>query len=306
MSDPRNPIAGVNLNAFPVFDALARHGSAAGAARELGVTPSAISHTLRELRLVFDDPLFVRTGNSLSPTALARSIAPMIRAALSGLGTTLQARPSFEPAHARGRYVIAATDEIAPTVVPLFIRAVRAQAPGLTLDLRPRAAEAVAVLDNGDADLVLCLQADAPSRVSRARLYTDTVSCVVRRDHPRIRKRMTPKAYAELPHIRVSPEGFGPSAVDTALDALGVSRHIAIYARTFMMAVELVAASDCICTLPTELARAVAPRMKLRVLDPPHPFPSYTIEMAWHVARDEPGLQYLRAQLSSAAQAVWG
>ncbi|MEM6296857.1 MAG: LysR family transcriptional regulator [Myxococcota bacterium] len=306
MSDPRNQLAGINLNAFPVFDALFRHQSGAAAAVELGVTPSAVSHTLRELRAVFDDPLFVRTGAGLAPTAFARSVAPAVRAALVGLGSTMQAHAEFVPAEATGRYVLSTTDEVAPNVLPAFVHILEVEAPGIVVEVRPRVGPAVSLLDAGDADLVLRLQGDAPARIGRLPLYEDTFVCVVRAGHPRIRRNMTAKAFGELGHIRVSPEGFGKSGVDKFLEASGVQRRVAVYVGTFMTALELVVATDYVCTLPAMLAATVAERSELRVLAPPLPFPSYAIELTWHVARDEPGLRFLRGAFERAVADVLG
>ncbi|WP_277869670.1 MULTISPECIES: LysR family transcriptional regulator [unclassified Shewanella] len=42
--------------------------SVSKAAERLGVTQSAVSHTLDKLRVTFDDPLFVRSGLSIDAT----------------------------------------------------------------------------------------------------------------------------------------------------------------------------------------------------------------------------------------------
>lgn len=55
MTDRRNPLAGINLNLFAVLDAMLRHRSVTRAAQELEVTPSAVSHSLRDLRALLDD-----------------------------------------------------------------------------------------------------------------------------------------------------------------------------------------------------------------------------------------------------------
>ncbi len=59
---------------------------------------------------------------------------------------------------------------------------------------------------------------------------------------------MTAKSFGELGRVRVSPEGFGKSGVDEFLEAAGVQRHVAVYVGTFMTALELVAATDYVCT----------------------------------------------------------
>lgn len=52
------------------------------AAETLGVSQSAVSHTLDKLRSTFDDPLFVSDGRGIRPTAKAQSLRDPIEAIL--------------------------------------------------------------------------------------------------------------------------------------------------------------------------------------------------------------------------------
>jgi hypothetical protein len=52
------------------------------AAETLGVSQSAVSHTLDKLRSTFDDPLFVSNGRVIRPTAKAQSLGDPIEAIL--------------------------------------------------------------------------------------------------------------------------------------------------------------------------------------------------------------------------------
>lgn len=59
----------ISLNAIRVFAAVVRHRAITGAAEELYVTPSAVSHQLRKLEREIGLPLFERGNNSIMPTA---------------------------------------------------------------------------------------------------------------------------------------------------------------------------------------------------------------------------------------------
>ncbi|MCH3719038.1 LysR family transcriptional regulator, partial [Campylobacter lari] len=74
------------MNLLLVFDALVRLGSVAAAAEELAMSPSACSHALTRLRGALSDPLFVRYGSGMQPTARAQAMAPVIGQALQALG----------------------------------------------------------------------------------------------------------------------------------------------------------------------------------------------------------------------------
>ena len=53
-------IENINLNALRVLEAVYEESSASRAAIRLNMTQSAISATIRQLRRIYNDPLFVR------------------------------------------------------------------------------------------------------------------------------------------------------------------------------------------------------------------------------------------------------
>ena len=68
--------ARLDLNLLRVFDAIAQQRNLARAAAHLHLSPSAVSHALARLRTQLDDPLFERHGRGVTPSALARRLAP--------------------------------------------------------------------------------------------------------------------------------------------------------------------------------------------------------------------------------------
>ncbi|EPJ48761.1 MAG: hypothetical protein OFPI_28010 [Osedax symbiont Rs2] len=63
------------LKALQTFEAVARHKSYQGAAQELYVTPSAVSHQIKNLQQWLDCPLFERKGNQLKIFPAAQKLA---------------------------------------------------------------------------------------------------------------------------------------------------------------------------------------------------------------------------------------
>ena len=106
-----NPIhsAGVELGHLRVLDVLLRTGSTVRAARELGLTQSAISHALRRLRDVLGDPLFVRVGRKLAPTERALALRAPLAEALAAVGRVFVQAGTFEPRTLRASFRIVAT-----------------------------------------------------------------------------------------------------------------------------------------------------------------------------------------------------
>lgn len=67
-----------DLRLFLVLDALLDHRSVTRAADALGLTQSAVSHTLRALRTRLGDPLLIRVGHALVPTPRALALRPTL------------------------------------------------------------------------------------------------------------------------------------------------------------------------------------------------------------------------------------
>src|SRR5262249_23956973 len=75
----------LDLKLLRVFEALLEERSTTRAAERLGITQSAVSHRLNQLRHFLNDPLFVRNTSAMQPTPRAVQIGPILRQGLSHL-----------------------------------------------------------------------------------------------------------------------------------------------------------------------------------------------------------------------------
>src|SRR5579871_6051802 len=89
-------INSVDLNLLRVFDALLEEGSVTRAGARLGLTQSAVSHSLNRLRALLGDELFIRSPGGVRPTARASEIGSAVHAALLQLHGAIAPKP-FEP-----------------------------------------------------------------------------------------------------------------------------------------------------------------------------------------------------------------
>jgi LysR family glycine cleavage system transcriptional activator len=85
------------LSALRAFEAAARHLSLTLAARELSVTPGALSHQIRGLEEFLGLKLFERRVRSIALTAAGKQLYPGLQ---SGFARIREAVHSLEPAHA--------------------------------------------------------------------------------------------------------------------------------------------------------------------------------------------------------------
>jgi DNA-binding transcriptional LysR family regulator len=87
----------VDLNLLVVFEALIEERGVTRAANRVGLSQPAMSNALARLRRTFDDPLFVRTPEGMSPTPAAQSLIGPVRSALAQLRDIFEEKPAFAP-----------------------------------------------------------------------------------------------------------------------------------------------------------------------------------------------------------------
>ena len=79
----------LQFSALRAFEAAARHASVSGAARELSVTHSAISHQLKQLESQLNVQLFQRTNRGLRITPAGEALLPTLTESFDRISATL-------------------------------------------------------------------------------------------------------------------------------------------------------------------------------------------------------------------------
>ena len=130
-----DPLDQLNLHHLRALDALLAEGSVTRAAQRLGLTPSALSHALRGLREVLDDPLMVRGTGGMVPTPRAEALALPLRRALHDLSQALTDAPAFDPATATRTFRVGMPDSLAFLLMPRLIGRLRQEAPVVDLEV---------------------------------------------------------------------------------------------------------------------------------------------------------------------------
>lgn len=85
----KKKVSATDLRRLQYFEVVARLGSVGGAAKELGVSPSAVSHQLAELRRSIGEDLFVRSGRGLALTNAGRLMAERLSTAFDILSSSV-------------------------------------------------------------------------------------------------------------------------------------------------------------------------------------------------------------------------
>lgn len=310
--DDVGALRGVDLNLLVAFDAVARTGNVTAAARVVGVTQSAMSHALRRLRALFDDPLFVRSPTGVSLTPRAEALVVPVRNGLLTLSRVLSDPAAFEPATSTRTFAIASVDLFTWVGAPGIVQRLAEQAPEVGLTVRPLGSELGPQLETGQVDLGVVPMLDDPEPYDRGLqlagslrtqvAFRDGYRCFVRASHPALAaaKRIGKRAYVRLDHVLVSPRGSGSGVVDRVLADAGLQRRIRLRVPSFPAALRTVAHSDLVLTGPTALEGLVP---GVRSLPVPVSLPKHAITLVWHPRVDaDPAHRWFRTLVRDAVR----
>ena len=273
----------LDLTVLLVFINLMRLRKATDVADHMGLTQSSISHSIKRLRDAFGDPLFLRTPKGMEPTAVALALEPKLRSVVETLSHAISTPVAFDPASARDTLRIGAFDNEMTTLVPRLLQVVRSQAPGMRVSILPLGRRpAIDALEHGDIDLALGFAWGLPRSIKQTKLYDESYSVVMRRDHPLVQQQMTLEVYTSAEHLIVSPRGDHTGIVDEELGKLGQARRVTMAVPQFLPALAIVATTDLIATLPSRLVASQSERYLLMTFPPPLAIRPFTVSAMHH------------------------
>ena len=283
-----------DLNLLPLFEAVLAERHVGKAARRLHLTPSAVSHGLNRLRLLLNDPLFLRTPKGVAPTARAVELAEPIADILARVRRVVATAEPFDPARSERRFTIGAPDAVAAVLMPPLLREIQRIAPGIDLRLRHVLRDtAVAELDSRIADVVIVPLDEIPARFVHKVVFEDDLVIASRPGHP-FAKTPTLDRYCGMNHLAISITGESRVPIDDLLAREGRSRRVALTVPNFMLALALLAETDLLAALPRGLLAMHGAHFGL--IGTPAPFPMRQFQwraIAPKVAMMDAGVEWL-------------
>ena len=296
----------LDLNLLVVFDALMHERNVTRAARRLFLSQPAVSHALSRLRASLGDPLFVRNGRDMTPTARAEALIPVVRPLLAGLDEALHGS-SFSPASLDQTFRLALPDIAEWVVVPRLLPRLREEAPRVRLALHEiDLDEFQDQMARGELDAALVAEVPLrPGMHKKLLVREDRVVGVVRPGHPAALRKPTAEQFRRMPRLAVTLSG-GRIASPIEQSPLARKHFGEIHVSTahFTSAAATLLNSDLVLVIG-ELAGATMARLfGLALLPLPVKLPPVESVLIWHerVHRD-PGQRWFReAILGSLAQ----
>ena len=286
-----------DLNLLIVFEVLMTERSVSRAADRLGRTQSAVSHSLSRLRSQLGDPLLIKGGVRMQPTAVALDLIEQTRPMLRGIQRVLSPRHVFDPANSRRVFRVAAPDFMLTVFAHLLSR-LRSEAPGVSAEWTAPREPTLLDVAEGQIDVAIVpAELRLPEGVAGESLGALGWRCYGRKKHPAF-ARWNRQTWTRWPHLVVRIGDSLTSPVNVAASAAGLDRTIAGWVPHFSAIAPVLANSDLLATLPVIAMVETMHAFDLESRKVPFPIAPLPHVMVWSttLSRD-PAMNWLRDRL---------
>ena len=172
----------MDLRQLEVFEAIMRSGSVSAAARELGLTQSAVSRILARLEASLGSDLFVRANGRLTATRHANRVLPQARGVLESVAALQALSDRSGQRHRELTFVT--VPSLSYGLIPSVLRAFSERRPDIRFGFDVRTTEAtVDAMVRSEAEFAIVALPVSHPTLTVTPLFR-TASCVVmRKDH---------------------------------------------------------------------------------------------------------------------------
>ncbi len=298
----------IDLHLIRVLHTVLTERSVSRSALRLGMYQPAVSAALRRLRELSGDPLLVRSGTGMVPTAVAlRMIEPAANILRSAEVLFSDAR-RFDPATACHTFTLAASDYLDPQFLPLLVAHIKAKAPLCPIEIQPLSADADyhRRLAEGEVDVVIGNWPHPSDDLHLGRLFGDEVVCLVSSQHPAVRRGWDAEAWLQAEHVAPTPTHPGARGfIDDHLASIGLERRITVRCPHFGLIPAMVASSLLVLTTGRQYCERFVHQLPVRILPCPVEFPRMMYYQLWHErTHTSPAARWLRESIRTVAAAL--
>ena len=290
----RNDLRHADINLLVVFETMMRERNVTRAGERLFLCQATVSSALGRLRSMFNDPLFIRTGRVMEPTARAEEIHARLAPALEGIALALSCSQAFDPRTSDASFHVGLSDDVEYALLPRLMKHLRIEAPNVTLVVhRVDQWQLPQLLVSGDISVGISLARDLPAN-SRCRSLRPMQSMLLRADAAA--GPVTLDEFCQRPHVVVSTQGNVSDNVDRILARHGRRRRVVLAVPQFSALPALLDSSDMLAIVPDYVAQEMVRLEGLRADYAPLPLPSPDLSMAWRgTSHADPRERWLRS-----------
>ena len=288
-----------DLNLLVIFNQLLKDRRVSSTADKLGLSQPAVSNSLKRLRVMLKDELFVRTARGMEPTPYALQLVEPISSALDALQNALSQRDSFDPLSSERTFTLSLTDIGEIYFMPTLMKKLSQSAPRIKIStLRNTSGNLSEDMASGLVDMAVGLLPSLTTGFFQRSLFKQHYVCMFRQGHPHANNPISLTQYKALSHVGVTSANTGHGEVGEWLTRKGIHRHIQLHVPHFVAVGHILRSSDLIATVPERFAQKCEKPFQLETSPLPFKIPDIAIKLFWHTKyHREPANMWLRQQL---------
>lgn len=292
-----------DLNLLRVFDAMMAERNVTRAAQRLFLSQPATSHALARLRHEIGDPLFIRTGREMVPTAKAMALAPAVRTMLDQLVAVLDDTP-FDPRTSAAIFRIALVDVLEYLLAPRFAYLIQAEAPHIRFAIQSYDSPSYQTqLATGGIDIAIGLSEPTAPNIHSEKLAVLPPVGLVRKNHPLTRGRPSIRDFNQTARLTTDLRTNRQDKSDTK-DKSSTKDPIYTTAHFFAMPL-LLANSDLLLITSQVVADLLCAQYPLVAVPLPTRHPPLEPHIFWHQRTDnDPAQKWMREKIIDAVRGL--
>lgn len=250
---------------------------------------------------MLNDPLFVRTGHSMTPTPVAQNIIGPARQALGLLRKSVQDSHTFDPLGAEKTYHFAMRDIMEASIMPRLVAHLQNKAPKITVtNYEVARHNIVSAMASGSLDFYTDVAVFSDPHLCKMKIADDRFVVLARKHHSALKQGLSLETFLQLGHINVSQRPTGTGPIDIALDKIGATRNVVMRGQHFLTVPSIIVKTDLIACMPYHLAK----HYDLDIFEMPFDLQPVEYFLYWHVSADHDHAHiWMREQISEVAKA---
>ena len=295
----------LDLNLLKVFDALMKERHVSRAAERLCLSQPAMSHALKRLREQLGDEIVLRGKHGMEPTNYAESIIAPVSQILHMVENQLLNPEPFQPEVTTRKFTLGVDTHLVPSIVPPIAMQLHKLAPNacLKVNLLPPGFLLKPSLE-GDTELAIGTTFNNPNKLLHQHLFTEKIVGLVRKGHPKYRKRATLKQLAkDYEFVDYAVKGEDTTLMDDLMAEHQLTRSVPIVVSDLQGIFEYILWTDLMFIGGIKQATATVKRLGLElpygVIALPKEFTQRyhsRVDMYWRPQQDkDPGLAWFRS-----------
>lgn len=291
------------------FKTLMETKSLTQSAELLKLSQAKASRNLTKLRLIFQDPLFIRTRHGMLPTSKAEELYPSLISMLNKFEKLFFPEEN-DVANFSGIIKIGAFDNGIYLFISKVVNDILRQAPNLRLEISPIAYDVYEKIESGSLHFAIYPDVPLPPDFHESVLCEDHFVCVVHKNHPlahyaKINKIPPTEEINRYPKLEIVVRGYKNNAVKASIYP-DSHQKTQISTPYFLSTPSLLEDSPLTLIINYQTAKALTQTSPIVILPTPKPYKTYEARLIWHHRTHKtPLLEWFRKILLEKSQELY-